>query len=95
MAPRRIGPLALIWYCRTDWPLSQTVPPANRKLLTYHDSWAYWARLYGYTVVGAAQPSDFKEPSAKEVADLINQVRDEGVHEVGAKADECSGPWPS
>ncbi|MGD9934040.1 MAG: metal ABC transporter substrate-binding protein [Dehalococcoidia bacterium] len=58
---------------------SQTVPPANRKLLTYHDSWAYWARLYGYTVVGAAQPSDFKEPSAKEVADLIKQVRDEGV----------------
>lgn len=58
---------------------SQTVPEANRKLLTYHDSWAYWARLYGYTVVGAAQPSDFKEPSAKEVADLIEQVRTERV----------------
>ena len=58
---------------------SQTVPPESRKLLTYHDSWAYWARLYGYTVIGAAQPSDFKEPSAKEVADLIQQVRDEKV----------------
>ena len=25
-----------------------TVPAANRKLLTYHDSWAYWARQYGF-----------------------------------------------
>ena len=31
------------------------------------------------TVVGAIQPSDFSEPSAKEVADLINQVKREGV----------------
>ena len=57
----------------------QTVPAANRKLLTYHDSWAYWARLYGWKVIGAVQPSDFKEPSAKEVADLVTQIRNEHV----------------
>ena len=56
-----------------------TVPEKNRKLLTYHDSWAYWARLYGWTVLGAIQPSDFKEPSAKELADLISQIKKEGV----------------
>lgn len=56
-----------------------TVPENNRKLLTYHDSWAYWAREYGWQVIGAIQPSDFKEPSAREVADLITQIRDEGV----------------
>ncbi len=56
-----------------------TVPQQNRKLLTYHDSWAYWAREYGWTVIGAAQPSDFKEPSAKEVADLIRQIKAEQV----------------
>ena len=56
-----------------------SVPLANRKLLTYHDSWAYWARRYGWTVIGAIQPSDFKEPSAKEVADLISQVKREKV----------------
>ncbi len=61
---------------RTD---SQTVPPENRKLLTYHDSWAYWAREYGWTVIGAIQPSDFKEPSAKELADLIGQIKREKV----------------
>lgn len=57
----------------------ESVPPGNRKLLTYHDSWAYWARLYGWQVIGAIQPSDFKEPSAREVADLINQVKAEKV----------------
>lgn len=57
----------------------QSVPAQNRKLLTYHDSWAYWARQYGWTVIGAAQPSDFKEPSAREVADLISQIKAEKV----------------
>jgi ABC-type Zn uptake system ZnuABC Zn-binding protein ZnuA len=58
---------------------TQTVPAENRKLLTYHDSWAYWADNYGFTIIGAIQPSDFSEPSASEVADLIDQVKDENV----------------
>ncbi len=53
-----------------------TVPLDDRQLLTYHDSWAYFAQRYGLTVVGAAEPSDFSEPSAREVVDLINQLRD-------------------
>lgn len=57
----------------------QTVPEANRKLLTYHDSWAYWAPRYGFTVIGAAQPSDFSEPSPREVAALIDQIKAAGV----------------
>jgi ABC-type Zn uptake system ZnuABC Zn-binding protein ZnuA len=55
----------------------ETIPEQNRKLLTYHDSWAYWADNYGMTVIGAIQPSDFSEPSASEVAGLIDQVNDE------------------
>jgi ABC-type Zn uptake system ZnuABC Zn-binding protein ZnuA len=57
----------------------QTVPEANRKLLTYHDSYAYFARRYGMEVIGAAQPSDFSEPSPREVAGLIDQIRETGV----------------
>lgn len=56
-----------------------SIPAKNRKLLTYHDSWAYWAREYGFEVIGAIQPSDFKEPSAQDVAKLIDQVRKVGV----------------
>jgi ABC-type Zn uptake system ZnuABC Zn-binding protein ZnuA len=56
-----------------------TVPEENRKLLTYHDSWAYWAPDYGFEVIGAIQPSNFAEPSAQEVAGLIDQIKDEGI----------------
>lgn len=56
-----------------------SIPEANRKLLTYHDSWAYFAPIYGMTVVGAIQPSDFAEPSARDVADLITQIKTEKV----------------
>jgi len=58
---------------------SQTVPPENRRLLTYHDSWAYWADRYDFTIIGAIQPSDFAEPSASEVASLIDQIDAEGI----------------
>ena len=54
-----------------------SIPPENRKLLTYHDSWAYFSPRYGTTVIGAIQPADFSEPSAREVADLITQLREE------------------
>ena len=56
-----------------------TVPSENRKLLTYHDAYAYWAQTYGWEIIGAVQPSDFGEPTAKDVADLIDQVRSAGV----------------
>ena len=56
-----------------------TVPEHARQLLTYHDSWAYFAQRYGFDVVGAAEPSDFSQPSAREVANLIDQLRDLGL----------------
>ena len=58
---------------------SATVPEARRQLLTYHDSWAYFGPRYGFTVTGAIQPADMAEPSAREVADLIRQVREANV----------------
>ncbi len=57
----------------------QTIPEGQRKLLTYHDSWAYFAQHTGMTVIGAAQPSDFSEPSPQEVAGLIDQIKAEDV----------------
>jgi ABC-type Zn uptake system ZnuABC Zn-binding protein ZnuA len=56
-----------------------TLPPERRKLLTYHDAYAYFARHYGWTVIGALQPSNFEEPTPRDVGALIDQVRREGV----------------
>jgi ABC-type Zn uptake system ZnuABC Zn-binding protein ZnuA len=56
-----------------------TIPPQNRKLLTYHDSFAYFAPRYGMTVVGAIEPASFAEPSPREVARVIRQLKREKV----------------
>ena len=54
-----------------------TVP--SRKLLTYHDAYAYFAEEYGWEVIGAIQVSDFEDPTPRDVAELIEQVEAEGV----------------
>ncbi|MGH2573863.1 MAG: metal ABC transporter substrate-binding protein [Actinomycetota bacterium] len=59
--------------------VTETVPPENRKLLTYHDSFPYFAREYGWQVIGAIQPSDLSDPTAADVARLIDQIRAEKV----------------
>lgn len=56
-----------------------SIPPNNKKLLTYHDSFAYFGRHYGMIPIAAVQPSDFAEPTPKEVAALIEQVKREKV----------------
>jgi ABC-type Zn uptake system ZnuABC Zn-binding protein ZnuA len=57
----------------------QTIPAKYRKLVTYHDSFAYFCPRYGCTVIAAIQPSDFSEPAPRDVAALIDQLKTEQV----------------
>jgi ABC-type Zn uptake system ZnuABC Zn-binding protein ZnuA len=59
-----------------------TLPRERRRLLTYHDAYAYFARDYDWRVLGAIQVSDFGEPTPREVAALIAQVRRERVRAI-------------
>ena len=61
---------------------TESLAPESRKLVTYHDAYAYFARDYGWTVIGAIQPSSFEEPTPKEIGDLISQVKSEKVKAV-------------
>ena len=56
-----------------------SLPPERRKLVTYHDAYAYFARSYGWKVVGAIQVESFEDPTPRQVARLIEQVKAEGV----------------
>jgi ABC-type Zn uptake system ZnuABC Zn-binding protein ZnuA/ABC-type Mn2+/Zn2+ transport system permease subunit len=62
----------------------RTVPSAQRKLVTDHDAFGYFARRYGITVVGAVIPSQTTQaqPSAGDVAKLTRLIRREGVKAV-------------
>ncbi len=57
----------------------ESIPEGNRRLVTYHDSFAYFAPRYGMTVIGAIQPSDFSDPTPREVARMIDQLKAEKV----------------
>ncbi len=57
----------------------ETIPEGKKQLLTYHDAYAYFAQTYGWEVVGAVQPSDFEDPQPREIARLIDQVREREV----------------
>jgi ABC-type Zn uptake system ZnuABC Zn-binding protein ZnuA len=60
------------------------VPLADRKLVTSHDAFNYFARRYGVKVVGAIVPSQSTaaQPSAGDVARLAKQIRRERVRAV-------------
>ncbi len=64
---------------RTD---QESLPADQRELLTYHDAYAYFAKSFGWKVIGAVQPSSFDEPTPKELAALIDQIKEEGVKAV-------------
>lgn len=59
-----------------------TVPEENRKLVTSHDTFGYYADAYGLEVVGTAlgaATSDTGDPSAGDVATLVGIIEDAGV----------------
>jgi ABC-type Zn uptake system ZnuABC Zn-binding protein ZnuA len=56
-----------------------TIPPASRKLVTFHDAFPYYAREYGVTIVGVAVEAPGQDPSATYTANLITAMRSAGV----------------
>jgi ABC-type Zn uptake system ZnuABC Zn-binding protein ZnuA len=51
------------------------IPADRRKLVTSHDAFPYFAKAFGFEIVGFAQPEPDKMPSAGELAELIDEVR--------------------
>jgi manganese/iron transport system substrate-binding protein len=57
-----------------------TIPAANRKIVTSHDAYSYFAAAYGLDVIGTITGvSTEEEPSARDVSELIDRIRDEQV----------------
>ncbi len=56
-----------------------TIPAGDRKFVMFHDALPYFARAYGLTVVGVAVQAPGQDPSAGEIAGLIEAIRATGV----------------
>lgn len=58
-----------------------TLPPANRKLVSNHDTFGYYSERYGLVFVGSVVPgmdTNF-QPSAQNLADLVQAIKTQKV----------------
>jgi zinc/manganese transport system substrate-binding protein/manganese/iron transport system substrate-binding protein len=63
-----------------------TIPAANRKLVTFHDAFPYFARHFGFELVGVVVANVGQEPNAAELAALVEKVKSAGVKAVFSEA---------
>lgn len=68
------------------------VPVDERKLVTTHDALGHFAKRYGIEVIGSVIPSlsTAAQPSAGETAELIEQIKREGVRVVFSESSVSS-----
>lgn len=63
----------------------------EKKVVTFHDSLAYFARAFDLQVVGTIQPTAGEDAPARRLADLVDRCKKEGVRvviaEPGAQAN--------
>lgn len=60
----------------------EAIPVAKRKILTGHDAFNYLGKRYGITFLAPQGVSTEAEPSAKEVAAIIRQIKQQGIRAV-------------
>jgi manganese/iron transport system substrate-binding protein len=69
-----------------SWIENQVVeiPPERRKIVSDHESLAYFAQRYGFIQIGTVIPgtSTLAEPSAQEIAELEDLIRLENIQAI-------------
>jgi len=51
------------------------IPPSRRKLITNHDAFGYFATAYGLEFIAPVGVSTESEPSARDIAGIITQIK--------------------
>jgi ABC-type Zn uptake system ZnuABC Zn-binding protein ZnuA len=64
----------------------EQIPPESRKLVTFHDAFPYFARHFGFELVGVVLENVGQEPSAAELAALVDRVKAAHVKAVFSEA---------
>jgi zinc/manganese transport system substrate-binding protein len=53
------------------------------KMVTYHESWPYFASRFGIDVVGFVEPKPGIEPTPSHTAQLIQQIKNQNIKIIG------------
>lgn len=67
-----------------DWATKEisVIPVAKRKVLTAHDAFGYLGERYQIRFIAPQGVSEDSEPSAKQIANIIRQVKQENIRAV-------------
>ncbi len=52
---------------------------SDRRFISFHNAWPYFCRRFGLQVVATVEPIPGQEPSAKELAGLVDLIRREHI----------------
>ena len=55
------------------------IPADRRKVISTHDAFGYFAQAYGVSFIAPQGISTDSEPSAREVADIVSQIRTQHI----------------
>jgi len=71
-----------------DWIRAEVaeVPEANRRIVSFHEAYPYYAAAYGLEIVGVIVEAPGQDPSAGEIAELVEAIRASGVRAVFTEA---------
>jgi ABC-type Zn uptake system ZnuABC Zn-binding protein ZnuA len=58
-------------------------PIRGMEIVTYHNSWPYFARAFGIEVVGFVEPQPGIEPTPSHTAQLISMIRSRNIKIIG------------
>lgn len=69
------------------------VPPSQRKLITNHDAFGYFAQRYGFEVLATVIPStsSLAEPSSAHLAELVELIVEQGLPAIFVENDAAEG----
>jgi ABC-type Zn uptake system ZnuABC Zn-binding protein ZnuA len=63
-----------------------TVPEEQRRIVSFHEAFPYFARAYGLEIVGVVVSAPGQDPSAGQIAALVDEIRATGVKAVFSEA---------
>jgi ABC-type Zn uptake system ZnuABC Zn-binding protein ZnuA len=63
-----------------------TVPAENRRIVSFHEAFPYYAAAYGLEVVGTIIAAPGQDPSAGEIADLVDAIKASGAKAIFTEA---------
>ncbi len=57
----------------------------NLEIITYHDTWPYFCRVFGLVVDGFVEPFPGIEPTPSHTAGLIEMIKQRNIHIIGVE----------